>query len=278
MNMPMWKGWSKIYNFVDMKRFLLLIAAVMPLMSCSMLQNMNTERVMNGGAKVVQALGVTNAQMQSYVTESVAQLDAEATVLPATNAYSKRLANITRNLTRVDGTPLNYKVYKQDEVNAFACADGSVRVYTGLMDIMSDTELLGVIGHEIGHVAMEHTMNAYKYALYTSAAFDVIASTGNMAAALTDSVLGQLGQSMITARYSRKQETEADDFSYSFLKAAGINPWCMVSAFEQLQKAAGESGAAPSSVTEMFSSHPNTASRIERMSAKCMADGFTRPE
>ncbi|MCR5561742.1 MAG: M48 family metalloprotease [Bacteroidales bacterium] len=261
-----------------MKKLLLLLAAVLPLFSCSMLQNINTERVMTGGSKVVQALGVTNDQMKSYVTSSVAQLDAAATVLPASNAYSKRLARITSGLTKVDDTPLNFKVYKQDEVNAFACADGSVRVYTGLMDIMSDNEILGVIGHEVGHVAMEHTMNAYKYALYTSAAFDVIASTGNLAAALTDSVLGQLGQSMIEARYSRKQETEADDFGYSFLKAAGVNPWYMASAFEQLQKAAGESGAAPSSVTEMFSSHPNTASRIERMSAKCTADGFTRPE
>ena len=135
-----------------------------------------------------------------------------------------------------------------------------------------------VIGHEIGHVAMEHTMNAYKYALYTSAAFDVIASTGNVAAALTDSVLGQLGQSMITARYSRKQETEADDFGYSFLKASGRNPWSMVSAFEKLLGASEGGTAVQSSVMEMFSSHPNTASRIERMTSKCEADGFTRPE
>lgn len=261
-----------------MKKIILTILAVLPLMSCSILQNMNTTRVMEGGAKVVQALGVTNAQMQSYVTASVAQLDAEATVLPATNAYSKRLASLTRNLTHVGDTPLNFKVYKQDEVNAFACADGSVRVYTGIMDIMTDQELLGVIGHEIGHVAMEHTMNAYKYALYTSAAFDVVASTGNMAAALTDSVLGQLGQSMITARYSRKQETEADDFGYSFLKAAGYNPWCMATAFEKLQSSSQGGAAAQSSVMEMFSSHPNTASRIERVSKKCEADGFVRPE
>ena len=261
-----------------MKKILVVIAAFLPLMSCSMLKNMNTERVMQGGAKVVQSLGITNAQMKSYVTESVAQLDAEATVLPASNAYSKRLANLTKNLTHVDDTPLNFKVYKQDEVNAFACADGSVRVYTGIMDLMNDQELLGVLGHEIGHVAMEHTLNAYKYALYTSAAFDVIASTGNVAAALTDSVLGQLGQSMITARYSPKQETEADDFGYAFLKAAGINPWCMASAFEKLQSTSEGGAAAQSSVMEMFSSHPNTASRIERVAQKCTADGFAKPE
>ena len=264
---------------INMKKILLILAAMLPLVSCSVLQNMNTERVMQGGAKVVQGLGVTNAQMQEYVKASVAQLDAEATVLPANNAYSKRLAKLTQGLTEVNGTPLNFKVYQEKEINAFACADGSVRVYTGIMDTMSDYELLGVIGHEIGHVALEHTMNAYKYALYTSAAFDVVASTGNMAAALTDSVLGQLGQSMITARYSRKQETAADDFGYDFLKGAGLNPWYMALAFEKLQSVSeGGAGAVAGSVTEMFSSHPNTESRIQRVAEKAAKDGFARPE
>ena len=51
----------------------------------------------------------------------------------------------------VDGIPLNFKVYDVIDVNAFACPDGSVRVFSSLMDIMDDDELLGVIGHEIGH-------------------------------------------------------------------------------------------------------------------------------
>ena len=260
-----------------MKKLFLILAAALPLFSCSILQNMDTNRVMQGGAKVVQAMGITNDQLLGYVSQSVAQLDAESTVLPAGNSYVKRLARITNGLTTVNGLPLTFKVYKTDEVNAFACADGNVRVYTGLMDIMNDQEVLGVIGHEIGHVALEHTLNAYKYALYTSAAFDVLASTGNVAAALTDSVLGQLGQSMIQARYSRRQETEADDFGYDFLKGAGINPWYMAMAFENLQKASGNASQA-AAVTEMFSSHPDTASRIERVAKKCAADGIEKPE
>lgn len=261
-----------------MKKLFLILAAALPLVSCSIMQNMDTNRVMQGGAKVVQAMGITNDQLLDYVSQSVAQLDAESTVLPASNSYVKRLAKITGGLTSVNGLPLTFKVYKTDEVNAFACADGNVRVYTGLMDIMNDQEVLGVIGHEIGHVALEHTLNAYKYALYTSAAFDVLASTGNVAAALTDSVLGQLGQSMITARYSRKQETAADDFGYDFLKGAGVNPWYMAMAFENLQSASEGTATQVAAITEMFSSHPDTASRIERVSKKCAADGFTRPE
>ena len=65
-----------------MKKILLVLAAVLPLVSCSVMQKMDANRVMQGGAKVIQGLGVTNAQMQEYVKASVAQLDAEATVLP----------------------------------------------------------------------------------------------------------------------------------------------------------------------------------------------------
>jgi putative metalloprotease len=47
----------------------------------------------------------------------------------------------------------------------FATADGSVRVYSGLMDIMDDNELLAVIGHEIGHVANHDSQDAIKSSL-----------------------------------------------------------------------------------------------------------------
>ena len=52
------------------------------------------------------------------------------------------------------------------------------------MDIMSDDELLGVIGHEVGHVAKKHSKKAFKQSLLTSALKDAVASTGNVAAAL----------------------------------------------------------------------------------------------
>jgi putative metalloprotease len=262
-----------------MKKILFTLIALLSLTSCSVLQKLDSNRLMQGGAKALQAFGVTNDQLMGYVKLSVLQLDAGAIVLPPSNNYSRRLARITKGLTSVGGIPLNFKVYKTNEPNAFACADGSVRIYTGLMDIMNDYELLGVIGHEIGHVAMEHTLNAYKHALYASTAFDVIASTGDFAAALTDSVLGDLGQNMISAGFSRKQEIQADNYGYDFLKGAGINPWYMAMAFEQLQAASQKGSLTTSSgIGTMFSSHPDTAARIEGIAKRCREDGFTRPE
>lgn len=259
-----------------MKKLITYCCAALALVSCS--GSYNSNRLLQGGAKVAQAMMVSDTEIKSYVKQSVAQLDAQNTVLTSGN-YVTRLNRITKGLTSVDGTPLNFKVYKTAEVNAFACADGSVRVYTGLMDVMTDNEVLGVIGHEIGHVALQHTLNAYKQSLYSSAAMDAVASTGNVAAVLTDSVLGQLAQEMINARYSRKQETQADDYGYSFLVGQGKNPYYMAMAFEQLEKTSGEGTAIQTaSIANLFSSHPDTASRIERVNKKAKKDGYTRPE
>lgn len=44
------------------------------------------------------------------------------------------------------------------DVNAWAMANGCVRVYSGLMDMMNDNEIEGVLGHELGHVALGHSL------------------------------------------------------------------------------------------------------------------------
>ena len=140
-----------------MKRLLVLVAASALMVSCAALQNLNSQRLLQSGAYAAQALTLPKADVQAYVAQYIAQLDAQSQVLPASDPYTKRLGNLVGKLTNIGEQPLNYKVYRNNEVNAFACADGSVRVYTGIMDLMNDDELLTVIGHEIGHVALEHT-------------------------------------------------------------------------------------------------------------------------
>lgn len=97
--------------------------------------------------------------MVAYVKEYIDWMDKNNPVCPADNPYAIRLAKLTEGLTDVEGMPLNFKVYDVIDVNAFACADGSIRVFSSLMDIMSDEELLGVIGHEVGHVAHKDSKN-----------------------------------------------------------------------------------------------------------------------
>ena len=248
-----------------MKRFLSLVAAAIVLSSCGSL-NLDPQRLMQSGAYAMQALTLTDAQVREYVHQYVTQM----------NAYTKRLRKLTAGLDGVNEVPLNFKVYQEKEVNAFACADGSVRVDTGIMDAMTDNELLGVIGHEIGHVALNHTRRQMRNAILTSAALEGLASTSTTVAALTDSQLGAIGSAMLDAKFSRDQESEADDYGYNFLVKGGKNPWGMVMSFEKLQKLSNGSGQG-GGLSNLFSSHPDTATRIARMTQRCNTDGYKRP-
>ncbi len=176
--------------------------------------NLNMSGLMSGASKALQAATISDDQVRGYVHEYIAYSDKQNKVAPAGNKYAVRLARLTQGLNSVDGIPLNFKVYLTNDVNAFACADGSVRVYSGLMDRMTDDEVLGVIGHEIGHVAHKDTRKAFQEALLQSAVLDGIGSTSATAAALTNSQLSQIGQSLLSARYSQKQESNADDYGY----------------------------------------------------------------
>ena len=245
--------------------------------SCGVLANVDPNLALSGASKAIQALTISDEQIQAYVRQSVIQMDAQNKVSPATSSYSKRLANLTRGLTDVDGLPLNFKVYETKQVNAFACADGSVRVYSGLMDLLSDDEVLGVIGHEIGHVALKHSKKEMQNAYLTSAALDGLGSMSTSLASLSQSQLRAFGEAALNSRYSKKQELQADDYGYEFLKAKGKNPIAMIKSFQKmLSLQNSQSSATSSSVNQLLSSHPDLETRINRIAEKAIADGFVK--
>lgn len=242
--------------------------------SASSCATIDAARATSAGSKALQALTLTDAQIQAYVSEYITELDGQSTVLTGNNAYAQRLNRITSSINNQDG--INIKVYQNSEANAFAVADGSIRVYSGLMDIMSDEEILGVIGHEIGHIKNKDTKDAFKNALLTSALRDGLASTGAAAATLSDSMVGDLFESLSSSQYSQKQEFEADEYGYEFLKSHGVNPWAMALSFEKL-KSMQASGASSGAVMQLFSTHPELDKRIQRMTERATKDGYTRP-
>lgn len=260
------------------KNFLktLLIIAFFGVSTVSYAQ-FNLKKAVGAATKTVQAVTLTDQQMANYVKESVQWMDEHNPVLPDDNPYTQRLNALTDGITDADGIPLNFKVYDVIDINAFACPDGSVRVFSSLMDIMNDDELMGVIGHEIGHVMKRHSKEAFKKQLLSEAMMDAVGSTSKKAAQLTDSQLKDLSLAFINAKYSQKQEKEADECGYDFLVANGRNPWGMVMAFEKLQSMEGDSGAKRSYISKMFSSHPETKDRIKKMSEKAKKDGYNRP-
>jgi len=232
-------------------------------------------RVLSGTIKAGQAMTITDEELANIVREQVVAMDKANNVCGQDSKYTKRLNKLTKGMTNADGIKLNFKVYLTKEFNAFACPDGSVRVYSALMDVLDDNELLGVIGHEIGHVALRHSKKAWRSALLRSAASDAIASKSRTWATLSDSSLGSITSWALSAKHSRYHETQADDYGYSFLKKCGKNPWAMGLAFKKL-KALSKQGDSSKydKLLEAFSSHPNFDERIKRMREKAKNDGY----
>lgn len=232
-------------------------------------------RLLTGTIKAGQAVMITDEQLAESVKKEVAEMDRRNTVCANNNKYTQRLIRLTKGMTEADGIKLNFKVYKTTEYNAFACPDGSVRVFSALMDILNDEELLGVIGHEIGHVALRHSKKAWRSALLRSAASDVVGSKSKTWATLSDSYLGSVTSVALSAKHSRYHETQADDYGYDFLKRCGKNPWAMGKAFKKLKTISQKKDRSKyEKWLDAFSSHPNFDERIERMREKANNDGY----
>ncbi len=236
------------------------------------------QKTIDAAAKTAKAATVSDAEVIGYAKEYIDWMDKNNPVCK-NDKYSKRLEKLSAGLENHDGLKLNFKAYKVVDVNAFACADGSIRVFAGLMDIMTDEEILGVIGHEIGHVKNNDIKDAFRTALLTSALRDAAASQGGAAATLSDSQLGSLGEALTNAQFSQKQEKKADEYGYNFLKGCGKNPWAMSLAFERLNQLEKEYGADKSGkMDRLMSTHPDTEKRAKTMAEKATKDGFARPE
>lgn len=207
--------------------------------------------------------------------DAVRKLDSTNIVAGPKDGYTLRLNRVFGKHSTENGLKLNYKVYLTKDVNAFATADGSVRVFSGLMDIMDDNELLAVIGHEIGHVANHDSKDAMKAAYRKAALIDAAASQSDKIAKLTDSQLGQIGSAIIDSKFSRKQESEADTFSYAFMKRNGYNVNAVESAFSILAKMS--EGTQSNFLTQMVSSHPEPKNRAEIAKGRAQADGLYKP-
>lgn len=233
------------------------------------------DKAVGAATKGVKALTLTDAEIVQYCQEYIDWMDAHNPVCsvtdkdPGKKAVAERLAKITEGLTEVGGVKLDIKAYYVVDVNAFASANGSVRVFSGLMDLMTDDQILAIMGHELGHVANKDSKEGFKKALLTSALKDAVGSTGGVATALTDSQLGSLGEALANAQFSQKQESSADDYAYNFLKDQGKDPQAMASALGVLLKLETEAGVAQDNKKkQLFSSHPGLKDRIAKIEKK----------
>jgi metalloprotease len=221
---------------------------------------------------VAKAADVSDDDVKKMASAFAKQSDMENKLAPADSIYTKRLIKLTRNLTNYDGMTLDFKVYMSEQVNAFAMADGTVRVYSGLMDLMNDDELRFVIGHEIAHVKLGHSTAAYKAAYLSSgvvkgatSALAANSKGGATVMGLAGNEIKAIGQKVLSSAHSRGQESEADAYSVQFMKKNKIPTKSASSALMKLAKGSGDRGVG------FLSSHPAPADRaveVDKLAAK----------
>ncbi|MBS1140917.1 MAG: Peptidase Ste24p [Proteobacteria bacterium] len=230
--------------------------------ACSNTQNVssaNTDGLLKAGGAAVQAATLSDADVMQLSDKSCAELDGKSKIAAAKSKYALRLNKVVKGMPKaVNGVNINYKVYETKEVNAWAMNNGCVRVYTGLMDLMTDDEVRGVIGHEIGHVALGHSKKSMQVAYAAGAARQVAAASGSSAvAALSASDVGAIAEKLVNAQFSQAQESDADDYSFDLLTTAKLKREGLITAFEKLAKL-GDSSS-------MLSSHPSSSGRAQHI-------------
>lgn len=158
--------------------------------------------------------------------------------------------------------------------NAFAIPGGYVYLTRQLMALMNDeAEMAAVLGHEVGHVAARHSEKRQKASTRNSI-LGVLGQIGSQVL-LGDSALGRIGQEifgtgsqLLTLKYSRQQEYEADDLGIRYLASAGYDPQALSSMLYSLaaQSAidARAAGRDARSTPEWASTHPDPAQRVSR--------------
>ncbi len=150
--------------------------------------------------------------------------------------------------------------------NAFALPGGVVIVTDEMLKLLEgrDDVLIGVLGHELGHVQRRHGMRMLVQTTLIGAVASALWGDISTVLAAAPALLGQ-------SAYSREFEREADDDAIALLRANGMSPLVMVELFERLQKqrTGDASGSDEKSATAFdlgiaLASHPADAERTQR--------------
>jgi len=170
------------------------------------------------------------------------------------------LANLVKNYAKKD---FNYRVFVLNNYspNAFALPGGVILLTQGLLETMqSESELVSVLAHELGHIERGHCFDAVKYELLArKIKFEKLGELADFATSL-----------LLKHSYSKNQEDDADDYAYSLLLESNYTPAASAEAFKSLKNSInGFNSAYKANVfRDYFSSHPPLELRIAKFEAQ----------
>jgi len=186
----------------------------------------------------------------------------DAEVADYANALGSRLT------ARIDSTRQEFEffVVRDPQINAFALPGGFIGIHSGLLlAAQSESEVAGVLGHEIAHVTQRHIARMISQQGQTqlmsiaAMAVAILAARANSQVAEAALAFGQAGVVQSQLNFTRDNEREADRVGVQLLDAAGFDPRGMAAFFERLQRATRfYEGGAPS----YLRTHPLTFERI----------------
>jgi predicted Zn-dependent protease len=148
-----------------------------------------------------------------------------------------------------------------NQINAFCMPGGKIAFFTGIIDQLklTDDEIAIVMGHEIAHALREHAREQAGKQAATGLGANVVShifGLGNFG----NAVLGA-GANLLSLKFSRDDETDADAVGLELAARAGFNPEAGISLWKKMQQAA--QGSPP----QWLSTHPGNEDRIQRISA-----------
>lgn len=246
-----------------MKKLLLIISAVAVLGSFS-------------GCKSAQDGGGFNLftpeqdmELGKQVEQEIASDPKQFPILPEKG--NEQVYNYIRGITRkiLNTGKVNYsdkfawevKIINDNQtLNAFCTPGGYIYVYTGIIKYLdSEDQLAGVMGHEMAHAALRHSTRQMTKLYGLSALTSIL--TGKAEPGL----LEQIALGLVSLKFSRTHETEADEHSVIYLCGTDYRADGAAGFFKKI-----ESGSNP---PEFLSTHPNPGNRIEDIQAKAKSLG-----
>ena len=178
---------------------------------------------------------------------------------PALQAYVNRVGRWVASQSERQDLPWRFGVIDTASVNAFAAPGGFILVTRGLYDMLeNESQLAGVIGHEIGHVVRRHHVTMLQKSSAVSAGAKVLQRDNR--GAFVNQLIGN-GAEVFTRALDKAAEFEADSLGVVLAIRAGYSPQGLSDVLGKLQARSGSDDA----MKLLFATHPAPGERLQRL-------------